>query len=261
MILERSQHGFVQVLTLNRPEAANSLNPELIGELTKAFTEISTDDATRVVVVTAAVERVFCAGMDLQAFAASSGESGPSTDASSSDASESKGFNFFGPDFKKPVIAAVNGAAVGGGFELVLNCDLVVASESSRFGLPEVKRGLLAAGGGTLLGTRIPLAIALEIALTGEFISAAQAAQWGLVNRVVAPEQLIESALELAGQIAANAPLAIQTTRTLTRRAVETDPSKGWGTPAELGVVFGSEDAMEGAMAFMEKRSPNWKSR
>ena len=201
MILERSQHGLVQVLTLNRPEAANSLNPELIGELGKALTEIADDDATQVVVLTGAGERIFCAGMDLRAFSEnrneSSEEGGGGTGHEATASAPKYGLKNLNP---KPVIAAVNGAAVGGGFELVLSCDLVVAADTARFGLPEVKRGLLAAGGGTLLGTRLPLSLALEVALTGELIDAARAEQWGLVNRVVPAAELLEASLALAAK-------------------------------------------------------------
>jgi enoyl-CoA hydratase len=266
MILERSQHGLVQVLTLNRPEAANSLNPELMRELGKAFHEIATDDATQVIILTGAGEKIFCAGMDLRAFSESRDDSA-GAEGSSKDAKDAKEAEPPAPawDMKnlsaKPVIAAVNGAAVGGGFELVLSCDLVVAAESARFGLPEVKRGLLAAGGGTLLGTRLPLSLALEVALTGELISAERASQWGLVNRVVPAFDLLEASLALAATIAANGPLGIRTTKAIVRRAVLDDPKLGYGTPEELAAVFGSEDAQEGAKAFLEKRAPNWTGR
>ena len=137
----------------------------------------------------------------------------------------------------------------------------MVAAAHARFGLPEVKRGLMAGGGGTLLGTRLPLALALEVALTGELIDAPRAAEWGLVNRIVPAEALLEASLALAATIAANGPLAIRTTKQLVRRAVLDDPKRGWATPEELTGVFGSEDAKEGAMAFLEKRPPVWKGR
>jgi enoyl-CoA hydratase/carnithine racemase len=266
MILEREQHGLVQVLTLNRPEAANSLNPQLIRDLGAAFAEIATDDATQVVVLTGAGDRIFCAGMDLRAFSersdppADDAPQGADGEDAATRADVTVAFDFKNPS-AKPVIAAVNGAAVGGGFELALACDLVVAADTARFGLPEVKRGLLAGGGGTLLGTRLPLSLALEIALTGELVPAAQAAEWGLVNRVVPAEGVLATALALAETIAANGPLAIRMTKLLVRRAVLDDPKRGWGTPEELTAVFGSEDAKEGAMAFMEKRAPVWRGR
>jgi len=269
MILEREQHGLVQVLRLNRPDAANSLNPELMHDLGVAFGEIETDDATQVVVLTAAGERIFCGGMDLRAF--SERPSQPSGDAAPGGAGEQKAgakadagapatFDMKNPS-PKPVIAAVNGAAVGGGFELVLACDLVVAADTARFGLPEVKRGLLAGGGGTLLGTRLPLSLALELALTGDLVNAARAAEWGLVNRVVPAAEVLPTALALAETIAANGPLGLRMTKKLVRRAVLDDPKLGWGTPEELASVFGSADAKEGAMAFLEKRPPAWQGR
>lgn len=272
MILEREQRGFVQVLTLNRPEAANSINPELMSELARAYDEISRDDGTRVIVLTGAGDRVFCAGMDLRAFSeqrnqedGASGSGGQTSGGGGGGQDQqdrsATNFNLFRDPYPKPIIAAVNGAAVGGGFEMVLSCDLVVAAETARFGLPEVKRGLLAGGGGTLLGTRIPLPLALEVALTGEYVDAAKAASWGLVNRVVPADQLLDAALELAGAVAANGPLAIQATKELVRRAVLDDPKRGWGTPEELSRVFGSDDAKEGAVAFLEKRAPNWTGR
>jgi enoyl-CoA hydratase/carnithine racemase len=159
------------------------------------------------------------------------------------------------------VIAAVNGAAVGGGFELALACDLVVAADTARFGLPEVKRGLFPGGGGTLLGTRLPLSLALELNLTGELIDAQRAESWGLVNRVVPPEDLLTSAIALAQTIAANGPLATRMIKDLVRRAVLDDPKRGWATPEEFSAIFSSEDAREGAMAFLEKRPANWKGR
>jgi enoyl-CoA hydratase len=264
MDLEREQRGFVQLLTLNRPQAANSLDPGLLDALGKAFDEISHDDDTRVVVLTGSGHRVFCAGMDLKAFSERSDRSGSAGSSETADSQEGEGgqgFNLFRNPCPKPVIAAVNGAAVGGGFELVLASDLAVAAETARFGLPEVKRGLLAGGGGTLLGTRLPLALAMEIALTGDYIDAPRAAALGLVNRVVPPDQLIEASLELAATIAANGPLAVQTTKELTRRAVLDDPKRGWATPEEIKRVFGSDDAKEGAVAFLEKRTPNWTGR
>jgi enoyl-CoA hydratase len=262
MILEREQHGQVQVLRLNRPEAANSINPEMARELGRAFHESATDDSTQVLVLTGAGERIFCAGMDLRAFSQNKGGTGGESGrpAATKEADSPSSFDFRTLPLK-PVIAAVNGAAVGGGFELALACDLIVAATTARFGLPEVKRGLIAGGGGTLLGTRIPLSLALEVALTGELIDAQRAAAWGLVNRLVPPEELLDAALDLAQTIAANGPLAVRTTKELVRRAVLDDPKSGWATPQEFTTIFASLDAQEGAMAFMEKRPPNWKGR
>jgi enoyl-CoA hydratase len=138
---------------------------------------------------------------------------------------------------------------------------MAVAAEGARIGMPEVRRGLVAGGGGTLLGTRIPLALAMEVALTGQLVDARRAEQWGLVNRVVPASELMDSALELATAVAANGPLAVRTTKVLMRRAVTEHPGSGWASMEEISNVFQSEDAREGAMAFMEKRSPDWKGR
>ena len=262
MILEREQYGPVQLLRLNRPEAANSLNRELARELGLAFHQSASDDSTQVLVLTGSGDRIFCAGMDLRAF--SENDRGPNNEdqgpASERASDPPASFDFRGMP-TKPVIAAVNGAAVGGGFELALGCDLVVAADTARFGLPEVKRGLVPGLGGTLLGTRIPLSLALELVLTGDLIDARRAAAWGLVNRVVPSEDLLDVALGLAQTIASNGPLAVRMAKELVRRAVFDDPKLGWATPGEFSAIFTSEDAREGAKAFIEKRPPAWKGR
>jgi enoyl-CoA hydratase/carnithine racemase len=251
MILERAQHGRVAVLTLNRPEAANSLTPELNLLLADTLAAIETEPETQVVILTGAGEKIFCAGMDLKAASSSAGQK--------MDRSKRPTPPILG--FKKPIIAAVNGAAVGGGCELAFNCDLVVAVEHARFGFPEIKRGLFAAGGGTMVGTLMPLHLAMEMALTGDLYPAATMEKWGLLNAVVPAEQLLDTALELANRIAANAPLSLALTKTLVRRAIMEDHMQATATGEELDVVFSSEDAKEGSMAFMEKREPNWQGR
>ena len=251
MILERAQHGRVAVLTLNRPESANALTTELNLLLQSTLEEIEEDPETQVVILTAAGEKIFCAGMDLKESSSSAGKR--------MDRSQRPKPPILG--FKKPIIAAVNGAAVGGGCELALNCDLVVAVEHARFGFPEIKRGLFAAGGGTMVGTLMPLHLAMEMALTGDLYPAATMEKWGLLNAVVPAEQLLDTALELANRIAANAPLSLALTKTLVRRAIMEDHMQATATGEELDVVFSSEDAKEGSMAFMEKREPNWQGR
>lgn len=254
MLILRERRGHTEILTLNRPDSANSLNPELMDELGVALQEILDDDDARVVVLTGAGARVFCAGMDLSALGAFNEEGAAAGPKPGADALAA----FMGGTYEKPVVAAVNGAAVGGGLELVMSCDLVVAADHARFGLPEVKRGLYPAGGGTLLSTRIPLALALEMGLTGRLIHAPKALEAGLLNQVVAPDELIPAAVALADEVAANGPLAVQLTKALMRGAVTRDPSAGWATPEQSSQVFQSTDAAEGAAAFMEKRPPHF---
>ncbi len=165
-------------------------------------------------------------------------------------------------DFAKPMIAAVNGPALAGGFEIVLSCDLVVAADSSRFGIPEVKRGLMAAAGGLIrLPKRVPLAIALELAMTGDPIDAQRALALGLVNRVVPVARVLDEAIALAARIGENSPIAVRLSRQLVREAAELSEADGWRRTNELAIeIFRSGDAVEGATAFAEKRPPVWKS-
>lgn len=235
------------IITLNRPEAGNALNGVLGQALCDALDEAKSNPEIRSVVITGAGEKIFCAGMDLKAFA--SGED---------IAPVGRAFSAL-REFPKPLIAAVNGAALAGGFEVMMGADLVVAAEHARFGIPEVKRGLVAAGGGTRLPTRIPLQVALEMGLTGEPISAARALELGLINRVVPADQVVETALGLAALINANGPLAVQATKLLMREEVGPDTAKRVGEVT--GPVFASEDAREGAIAFAQKRAPEWKGR
>jgi enoyl-CoA hydratase/crotonobetainyl-CoA hydratase len=237
----------VLVITLNRPEAGNALNGALSEGLSNALTEAAENEDVRAIVVTGAGEKIFCAGMDLKAFAA--GED---------IAKIGMGFAAL-RNCKKPLIAAVNGHALAGGFEVVMMCDLVVSVDSARFGIPEVKRGLFAAGGGVRLPARIPLAIALEMGLTGDPIDASRAKELGLINQVVPAAELRDAALALAARVSANGPLAVQATKQLMLDEI------GNGNPSLMGElqkkVFTSEDAKEGATAFAQKRAPEWKGR
>jgi enoyl-CoA hydratase len=205
------------------------------------------------VIVTGAGDKAFSAGMDLKAFASGEG------------ASIMSGTGGFGGitqrDFPKPLIAAVNGAALAGGCEIMLSCDLVVAADHATFGIPEVKRGLLAGAGALLrLPKRLPLSVALELTLTGDTIDAQRAFDLGLVNRVVPADRLIDEALALALAIAQNAPLALRWSKRVMVRAASLPEEEGWKLNAEAAaVVFSSSDALEGAVAFAEKRAPNWK--
>ena len=251
MSIVRERRGRIEILVINRPEKRNALDPATIDAIGEAFLDVERDDDIAVLVITGAGDRAFCAGMDLASFAAGAqrlaGEAAARYEA------------FYRTGLAKPVVAAVNGSAVGGGFELLLACDLSVAAEHAMFGIPEVKRGLIAGAGGTLLPARVPLAIALELGLTGELITASRAGELGLVNRVVPGERVLDEALALAGAIAANAPIAVRVTKRLMYDSLESPVSRAWQHVAdELPGVLGSSDAIEGSRAFVEKRLPRW---
>jgi enoyl-CoA hydratase len=254
MPVERSRQDHVELVVINRPEAANSIDLETGEQLAAAFDELQGDRDVRAVVLTGAGERAFCAGMDLKA-----------VQAGLADRINGVSGGFGGlvrrADFPHPVVAAVNGTAVGGGFELVLACDVVVAAEEALFGLPEVRQGLMAASGGLVrLAKRIPPPVALELALTGEAIDAARAYELGLVNRVVPRSEVLEEAMALAAKVAGNAPVAVRASKRLLGFALEGDDAAIWELNGELSSeVLGSADATEGALAFAEKRVPHWK--
>ncbi|HEU5301168.1 MAG TPA: enoyl-CoA hydratase-related protein [Acidimicrobiia bacterium] len=252
--LREERVGRVGVLTLDRPEVRNALSPALLGAMQHALDDLASDDDVGAVVLTGAGDRAFCSGMDLKAFAAS-------TPGDEVGFRVEPGDPVLPWDYPKPMVAAVNGAAVAGGFELVLACDLVVASVDATFGLAEVQRGLIAAGGGTMLATRIPLAAALEITLLGERITASRAYELGLVNRLVTADAVLDTALELADRLAGNGPLAMRLTKRLVRGAVDAGPDRGRPSRAEIEEIFASADAQEGALAFVEKREPRWTGR
>jgi enoyl-CoA hydratase/carnithine racemase len=253
-VLVTERRGAVSVLRLNRPEARNALNPELLTSIGLAMVEAERDPEVRAVVLTGTGEKAFCAGMDLRAFA-EGGSLGGSPEGM-------KGFaRFTSGEIAVPIVGAANATAVAGGFELLLGCDVVVASEAASFGLPEVKRGLFAAGGGVFVSTRIPLAVALELTLTGDPIDAHRALSLGLINQVVPAGEVLDAAVALAERIARNGPLGLQATKELVRTA-STDLQKARALAAEWQPkVFGSEDAKEGATAFIEKRDPVWTGR
>jgi enoyl-CoA hydratase/carnithine racemase len=250
----------VAVVTLNRPSAMNAVNSALATAVGERLEEAAQDPAVRVIVLTGS-GRAFCAGADLKELA-----QGRSIDAVGH---PEWGFGGVAQHWiPKPVIGAVNGFALGGGTELALACDLVVASAEAKFGLPEVKRGLMAAAGGVIrLQRQIPLKRALYLALTGEPIDAATAADWGIVTSVVPTEEVLPAALELARVIAANAPLSLEHTKRMLHLTssgssdwdggeIPTDP---WAANRiAMDVVFTSRDAVEGPTAFAEKRPPHW---
>jgi enoyl-CoA hydratase len=246
------RRGRVLLITLNRPEARNAVNMALAQRLAGALDELDQDDALSVGVLTGA-GKGFSAGMDLKAFA--TGERPWVGDRGFAGIVER------GP--LKPLIAAIEGFAVAGGLEIALACDLIVAAQGAKLGIPEVKRSLVAAGGALFrLPRRIPYYVAMQMALTGEPIAAERAAELGLVNRLVSRGSAVEVALVLADELAANAPLAL----IASKRILEAQ----WDWPSEEAFVrqraisepvFASEDAREGAAAFAERRAPVWRGR
>ncbi|MFW3168632.1 crotonase/enoyl-CoA hydratase family protein [Geodermatophilus sp. CPCC 206100] len=242
----------VQVITINRPQARNALTRAVADAVAAAVDELDASDELAVGVLTGA-GGTFSAGMDLKAFLR--GET---------PAIEGRGLcGITQTPPRKPLIGAVEGWALAGGFELLLACDLVVAAETARFGVPEVRRSLVAAGGGALLlPRRVPPNVAMEMLLTGDPLPAARAAEVGLVNRLTPEGGALDGALELAARIAGNGPLALAATKAIARGAADWTAAEGWARQAELvGPVFASEDAREGATAFAEKRTPVWRGR
>ncbi len=242
----------VLLITLNRPEARNAVNLALAEGVAGALDELDSDDALRVGILTGAGTG-FCAGMDLKAFVA--GERPWVGD---------RGFaGIVQRASDKPLIAAIEGFAVAGGFEVALACDLIVAARGAKLGIPEVKRSLVAAGGALLrLPRRMPYHLAMELALTGDPFTAERLAELGVVNRLAEPGGAVDVALELASAIAANGPLAIHATKRIVQSAADWSQEEAWARQGEIsGPVLMSEDAREGSIAFAEKRPPVWKGR
>ena len=245
--------GRVAIFEINRPEAMNAINGDVNREMTAALDAFEADPGLLVGILTGSGDRAFSAGADLKALAAGQGE------ALSAGPGGFAGFARY--PRTKPVIAAVNGFALAGGMELVLACDLVVASRTAEFGLPEPTRGIVAAAGGLFrLPLRIPRARALELILTGDRLAADEAYRLGLVNRLVEPGQVMDAARELAARITANAPVAVRESFLLARQAHDLSEAEAWRL-SELARerVRATADAREGPRAFVEKRRPVWK--
>jgi enoyl-CoA hydratase len=242
----------VLLVTLNRPDQRNAVNAAVAEGIAAALDRLDEDGELRVGVLTGA-GKGFCAGMDLKAFV-------------EGERPYAAGRGFAGIAQRpaaKPLIAAIEGFAVAGGFEIALACDLIVAARGARLGIPEVKRGLVAAGGALLrLPRRIPYHLAMELALTGDFVEAERAAQMGLVNRLAEPGGALAAALELAAAVAVNAPLALAASKRIVVESADWPTAEQWQRQGEIsGPVMASDDAREGSVAFAEKRPPVWRGR
>lgn len=257
VLVER--RGNVAVITINRPEASNAINAAVSMGVGDALEEAAHDPDVRAVVITGAGDRSFCAGADLKAIARRENLYHP-------DHGEWGFAGYVHHFIDKPTIAAVNGTALGGGSEIAMASDLVVAAESATFGLPEVKRGLIAAAGGVFrIMSHLPRKVAMELLMTGEPITASDACRWGLINQVVADGPVLDAALALAARVTVNAPLSVQASKRIAYGVddgVVVDEEPGWErTVREMRTLIRSEDAREGPLAFAEKRQPVWKAR
>ncbi|WP_068187441.1 crotonase/enoyl-CoA hydratase family protein [Mycobacterium sp. UM_CSW] len=251
--------GNVMVITINRPEARNAVNAAVSIGVGDALEQAQHDLDVRAVVITGAGDKSFCAGADLKAISRRENLYHPEHGE--------WGFAGYVHHFiDKPTIAAVNGTALGGGTELALASDLVVADERATFGLPEVKRGLIAAAGGVFrIMDQLPRKVAMELLFTGEPITASDALEWGLINQVVSEGSVLDAALALAARVTANAPLSVQASKRIAYGVddgVIVGDEPGWErTMREMRTLIRSEDAKEGPLAFAEKREPVWKAR
>ena len=241
--------GAVLVITINRPQVRNAIDRATSEALAAAFDQLDVDPELRAAVLTGAGEH-FCAGMDLKAFLRGERIELPGRGLA--------GIVETPP--AKPIVAAVEGFALAGGFEIALACDLIVAANTAQFGLPEVRRGLIAGSGGLMrLPGRIPRQIALEFAMTGQYMPAAEARHWGLVNRLAEPGDACSVAIELARQIADNAPLSVTASRQIINECADWPSEQRWSRQREiLERIMTSVDAREGAQAFAERRLPRW---
>jgi enoyl-CoA hydratase len=247
----------VAKLTINSPKTLNALNSAVLDEIECALYELDRDDDVKVVVLTGAGEKAFVAGADIKEMA------GMNAYAGQQFALKGQRVMLMIEKMKKPVIAAVNGYALGGGLELALGCDFIYASEKARFGFPEVTLGIIPGFGGTQnLSRRIGVARANELIFTGKMIDASKATEWGIVNEIFAPEELLPKALETAQSIARLGTLAVASAKTAIANGLNMGKEDGFRYEASLfGVLFATEDQKEGMGAFVEKRKAEFKGK
>lgn len=256
VLTERTGHTVV--ITLNRPAARNAVDADVATRVADALERADADPLVRCIVLTGAGDRAFCAGADLKALARGEAPVPPGREH----------YGFAGAvrhPVSTPVVAAVNGSALGGGTELVLASDVAIAADTATFGLPEISRGIFAAAGGVLrLPEQLPRKVAMRLILTGDVMTADEALRWGLVSEVVPAAQVLPAALALADRIAANAPLAVQASKRLALGMVDgglPHEDAAWQrNDAEIAAIRQSADATEGIAAFIERRTPSWTS-
>ena len=246
--------GPVMTLTIDRPSVLNALDPTSHSQLAAAFDRYAADDGLYVAIITGAGEKAFCVGSDLKVRTEMGGDDMPPT-----------GFGGLAErfDLTKPVVAAINGHAIGGGLEIVLACDMAIAVSTAKFGLPEVNVGLTAAGGLHRLARYVPMKQAMQIAMTGELFSAEKALEFGLINQVVTAEELSGALQTLTDQLLQSAPLSLSATKQMMLDGLS-KPSLQVAFEAHYPAyeaMLASEDAIEGSKAFLEKRPPNWKNK
>ena len=253
-----TRHGRVAVISLHRPAAMNAINMQMRAELRQALGELRQDSAIGAAVLTGGGDKAFCAGMDLREFAQLNADV-PVAEMKRSRWDQGEGI----ASFDKPILAAINGLAIGGGVELALLCDVVFAADNASFAFAEIKRGLMPGNGGTQrLSRRIGVPRALDMILTGRTVGAQEALALGLVEYVVPPTELLQRALAFAEQMAANAPVAVRTAKVAVRRGSEMALEDGIRLEQDLAsFLYTTDDAKEGPKAFLEKRVPQWQGR